>query len=159
MYNLKGCWPFDLHQVHLIGALKISSVAFISWIEVLSSDLIPVLSLTNVEPVQYILEIFYDFFHKSIAVTIANSNISFQMRIYRFASVLAYFATTMVCDVPILIFIYFRCNFYAQTVMYAFVWTDKTFITIMHTESVLYIIIVGFLEISFIHFHILRSWS
>ena len=59
-------WFTNNHQVHLIGALKISSVAFISWIEVLSSDLIPVLSLTNVEPVQYILKIFYDFFHKSI---------------------------------------------------------------------------------------------
>ena len=58
----------------------------ISRIELLSSDLIPVLSLTNGEPVQYILKIFYDFFHKSIfqgrtlrvhlglAVTIANSN-------------------------------------------------------------------------------------
>ena len=76
--------------------------------------------------------------HLGLAATIANSNILFQMRIFKFVSVLAYFATTMVCDFPIFILIFFRCNFHAKSVMHAFVWTDITIITIILTKSLLY---------------------
>ena len=53
-------------------------------------------------------------------------NIPFQMRIYSFVFVYAYFATTMVCDFldfvfQIFILIPFRCNFQPQSIMHAFV--------------------------------------
>ena len=76
--------------------------------------------------------------HLGLAATIANSNILFQMRIFKFVSVLAYFATTMVCVFPFFILIFFRCNFHAKSVMHAFVWTDITIITIILTKSLLY---------------------
>ena len=86
--------------------------------------------------------------HLGLAATIANSNILFQMRIFKFVSVLAYFATTMVCEFlnffPIFFLIAPHCNFHAQSEMHVFVWTDMTIITIMLKESVTFIIIVGF---------------
>ena len=125
------------YQFHLIWALKKSCAALSA--ELKSSH--QTWSLSYLWLIENLYNTYEDFimifsylWHKCILLCPRSSshfftfNIPFQMRIHSFVSVLAYFATTMVCEFlnffPIFFLIAPHCNFHAQSVMHAFVWTS-----------------------------------